>query len=69
MYLLNRTQQEGLKMKTQETMLMHPQSGQVQSEADWREEQKSEGWPDADFDTLIEVVMDSDGNWIEEGIK
>jgi len=48
-----------------EVMLMHPQSGHVQSETAWREDQKADGWPDADFETLIEVTKDPDGNWVE----
>ena len=49
---------------TSETRYMHPQSGDVQPLADWKDDSLEwEGDIDAQLATLIPVVMDADGNW------
>ena len=53
-----------LRQKALGPMLMHPQSGYVQSKAEWTAEFRQEAWNPKDFNTLIEVKR-VHGKWVE----
>ena len=43
---------------------MNPFTGSVQTGSDWHYDQETEGWPESDLHSLIEVFKSEDG-WEE----
>ena len=49
---------------TLEDMYMNPQTGSVDTMANWETDQRAEGWDIDDLKTLVKVVNDDSVNWI-----
>jgi hypothetical protein len=64
---MNTVRNEKLKkLSLTEKIMMCPETGSMDTLANWQAEQKADGWDIKDLDSLIEVYWDNQENcWVE----